>query len=76
MNEKSEGVMRTMYHHSHNADGSILTEHCCGCWHVVHNEGLLLRCNECGEERDLTVLVDPTLSGVPYFQDRNGGWEG
>lgn len=44
--------------------------------YVVHNEGLLLRCGECGEERDLTVLVDPTLSGVPYFQDRNGGWEG
>ena len=61
-----EDRIRTMYWHSHNADGSERADHCCGCWNVIYNErGLFLRCNECGEERSLAPMVDPANSAIP-----------
>lgn len=57
--------LKTMYWHSHNADGTRRTEHCCGCWSVVLDDHLYLQCNECGEKRDLTNTVDPDRSAVP-----------
>jgi hypothetical protein len=63
---ETEDVLRTMYHHSHNADGTLLADHCCGCWNVVYDAvGLFLRCNECDEKRDLLGLVDPEAASIP-----------
>jgi hypothetical protein len=60
MREALQDVIHTLYHHSHNKDGSLRSEHCCGCWNVVYDDaGLWLRCNECSETKDLSLLVDP-----------------
>lgn len=61
----NETVIQTMYHHSHNADGTARADHCCGCWNIVANtEGICFRCNECGEEIDLTGMIDPDKSAI------------
>ena len=55
-------ILHTMYHHSHHADGTERTEHCCGCWQIRYDRtGLFAFCNECTERRDIneemTALV-------------------
>lgn len=61
-----EDVIQTMFWHSHNSDGTPRIDHCCGCWNIGYsNAGFWLRCNECGEVRDLTTLVDPDHVGFP-----------
>jgi hypothetical protein len=56
-----DGILRfvTMDPHEINADGSALTDHCCGCWNVFFDPRepfrLTAECNECGDQRIVTV---------------------
>jgi hypothetical protein len=50
-------VAATMIHHATESDGTERKNHCCGCWHIILDEGALwpvyARCNECGEHREI-----------------------
>ena len=56
-----DGVLKfvTMDPHERNADGSSLSDHCCGCWNVFLDPRepfrLIAECNECGEQRRVDV---------------------
>lgn len=47
---------RTLIHHSHNADGTLRADHCCGCFNIRLDD-LVAYCNECGEERDILAWL-------------------
>ena len=47
----------TAIHHATKPDGTECEDHCCGCWHIILDEGaswpVYARCNECGEHREI-----------------------
>ena len=72
---KDTEIWYTMIHHSHNVDGSLRIDHCCGCFNVRPEE-LIAYCNECGEERNIAswlagedVNLFPTIH-VPLTSKR------
>ena len=70
--QTEQDILHTMYNHSHNADGSERTEHCCGCWQIRYNgTGLFAFCNECNERRDINkemTALSRSTAGTPEEQ--------
>jgi hypothetical protein len=59
-------IIRTSLWHSHNVDGTMRSRHCRGCWNVIYDDmELRLECNECGEHRNLSSLVEPPSPPAP-----------
>jgi hypothetical protein len=60
--ESSIERISTMVHHSHTQAGTLMEglNYCCGCWSIEHSEnGLVVRCNECAETRDIASWLSP-----------------
>lgn len=48
--------------------------HCCGCWNICSSpKDYYLECNECGEVRSLSPLMDEKLVTTPP-KERGSGW--